>query len=251
MEIEERPGLLVLREDPKLLRRSLLVIGVGLILLMGEGSTLTCERAEDGKGSCRLVRSTLFGLLRFGNTVPLGEVREFASTESDSKWKNHLRTTSGPVAFTLVHSQDESTTQRRSEVVNAFLQSSEPDRLVIANEPPSMFFILGAFFLFPALFILREQVIEVDTTMGRVRLRTRSLVGKGSGREVSLADVAGVDLEWRESFNSDGRNTRTSRLVFLLRDGRTFPLSNAFSTSNKNAFLLALRRVVGPKNGEG
>lgn len=216
-----------------------LLLGLGIILISSQLSTLKCQRVEPTQGSCQLVNSSLLGSNE--TKIPLNQLQSAKvdvskDSDGDNIYRVVLLTNSGEIPITPGTS-DAGEKQKNAARINAFIDNSEEISLHVQQDNHESVYLVGGIFVlvggglvFGSL-LYREFIVSYtfDKALDLVRLKRQTLFHT-KVTELSLREINQVDI--KEKTDSDGDKTYS---VWLnLKSGEHISLSLQGITDKQN-----------------
>lgn len=132
--------------------------GLVVMVLLGEHTTLTCQRVEPTQGSCQLVTSGLLGSVE--TTIPLNQLKNAKlelSTNSRGRggYRVVLLTDDGEVPFISTWNPNVQEKQKKADLINVFIgHPGETSLRVQQDDRRSVYSVGGVFILIGGLVML-------------------------------------------------------------------------------------------------
>lgn len=225
---------------------------MGLVggLLVGEKSTLRCERASfaSPSPSCVLVRQ---------GTLPLApkerHIRELQGAYLDSRTDSEggktywvgLKTEQGSMGLTSTRSSARSHYASQVTELERFLRDkSQRELTLIHDDRFSGLGIGGVFSLVGLGFLLLTSfgTIRLSIPDDEVEFDTRTLLWRKVPVRIPLSKIEAATVEW----STGDKGGRTYRVALVKVDGSTVPLTHVYSSGSggKEKVAQAIRRLL-------
>ncbi len=218
--IHHSPTLLTLQLRPWFLwlfGAAFSTAGLVVILLLGNVTTLTCQRTGT-TGDCKLSQS---GVLDSSlQRLPLNEVRgaEIAThhNRDGNTYQIRLLTDTGEIPLTSYYSSGYSSKANVVQQIEQFVSNPEISSLSIQEDGRWFAYPFGGVFLLSGLAIATcfGQVVtcSFDKTMGKFTIQRQGLLGNHQ-RHYRIQDISNVEIE-----ESRGNNSSTYRVSLVIYD---------------------------------
>lgn len=195
-----------------------------------KGSTLTCNRTELAKGSCKVVQSGLLGSER---EIPLSALQGATVERSKSDYRVVLLTTANSeVPLTLYYSSGESEKYVIASRINDFVRIPGKTSLVVKQGPGFGYYLYGGIFFAASLFTVYLSPIETclfDKTLGSFNFKRQGLFGTEVIKH-RICEIA--DIQVKESPGSKGGTYY--QVIIVLVSGDRLPLTLCPSSGKKS-----------------
>lgn len=126
-----------------------ILLGVGVIVFMGEKATLECYRLTANQINCNLTNASIRAtqIQTFDNNQLQGaDVVRYRDSDGDSTYSILLLTETENIPLTKVRSSGARGKRRKVEKINAFLADSEQQTLKVVQDERWFAFGLGGLF---------------------------------------------------------------------------------------------------------
>ncbi|WP_131783515.1 hypothetical protein [Legionella gresilensis] len=141
-----------------------------------------------------------------------------------------LKTTDGLINMTQDSSVGYAKKEKIVDTINQFIATGTHNSVKLANPNPWWLSLISLLFTVVGLYIMlfsSGYELIFDKTNNRLQYMTKNITGNKNLSFV-LSDVSKINVESNISNRRDG--SRTFRLVILMKDGQTYPITSYFTS---------------------
>lgn len=214
------------------------IIGI-IVILLGEKTTLNCQKIDNNQNSCQLTKVSLYKTKI--ETVPGSIIRAKVDVNEDSDGDTYrviLITSKQEIPLTSMYSSGSKNKRVNKNKINNFLQNSNQISLTVTQDDRfflypfgSIFFLTGGGVILGALiFGDLEKLFTLKRTTQKFEIKRQKIL-KNVQQQYSFSEIDRFVI--KTETDSDGDKTYTLQLK--LHSGRLEPLySNALESKLQN-----------------
>ena len=117
-------------------------------------------------------------------------------------------------------------------VILGFSAIFSPD-LFVSEAPPLWFGLVFILFGFLAVFSIKITTIRLDRSENKISILKKRIAGRQNLEEFPIENVKEIELTVDFSSSSDGKNSYSYQLYFVLNDGQNKELGQNVTSTNK------------------
>ncbi|HNU95718.1 MAG TPA: hypothetical protein PLZ70_01085 [Candidatus Paceibacterota bacterium] len=122
-------------------------------------------------------------------------------------------------------------------VILGFSAIFSPD-LFVSEAPPLWFGLVFILFGFLAVFSIKITTIRLDRSENKISILKKRIAGRQNLEEFPIENVKEIELAVDFSSSSDGENSFSYQLYFVLKDGQNKELCQSVTSTNKPSSLI-------------
>ncbi|BAZ31054.1 hypothetical protein NIES4074_35250 [Cylindrospermum sp. NIES-4074] len=251
--VKQTPTILILREVPIFLwlfGSVFVLVGLCVISIVGNVTSLTCNRIEPAQGNCQFVKS---GILKSQvMTMPVkalqGAKVDTIRSDDGNTYQVVIVINNTDVSFTSYSSSGVANKQAIVSDINNFVETPSERSLIVKQDDRWLIIPFGGLFVLAgSIIVATSNIVDVviDKNLGNFTLKKKNLLGKKVAHH-QIREIANVQVE--ESTTSSGSPTYEAYICLVSGDRLVLMFYGESGRFNKQKTVDSIRKFLNLAN---